>query len=153
MLANVARDFPSTHGEPNQRELAQMEVTDELMEVFGKSVVVVARAWLARLAETTAVIGNDAMAGGQQRWNLPLPRSAAQRIPVDEYHRIAGAMVFVIETDVARIFLTNMNLGHGISSFKDFFVQRELRDNGCRVAICVCACRCKNEGFGFTTGR
>jgi glutamate synthase domain-containing protein 3 len=70
------------------------------VEVLGEGVVVVAGSWLAGVAETAAVISNDALAGGEEDGNLFLPGGAAERISVDENDGIAGAVVLIIKVDV-----------------------------------------------------
>ena len=82
------------------------------MEILGERVVVVARGWLAGLAETSAVIGNDAVPCVQKNWHLLLPRSTAQRISMDKYYSITRAMIFVIEFDVCGVFFPDICVWH-----------------------------------------
>ena len=51
------------------------------MQVFREGIVVVARGWLAGLAEASAVIGEDAVTCGQECRELFLPRGTIQRVP------------------------------------------------------------------------
>ena len=85
----------------DQSEIVQVELGDELVQVLRESVVVIARPRLAGLAESSAVVGDDAMARIQQDGELLLPCAAAQRIAVDQNDWRARAVVFVIEVDVA----------------------------------------------------
>jgi hypothetical protein len=87
------------------------------VEVLCERVVVVAGGWLAGLAEAPAVIGNDSVTSIQEDRDLLLPRSTAQRVPVDENDRLARAMVFVVKVDVARIFFSDCNVWHCFSLF------------------------------------
>jgi len=77
------------------------------VQVLGEGVVVVARGWLAGLAETSAVIGDDPVTCSQKDRDLLLPRSTAQRISVNKNNRVTRAMVLIIEIDVAGVFRTN----------------------------------------------
>jgi hypothetical protein len=69
----------------------------DLLQVFCEGIVVVAGCGLAGFAEPSAIICDDAATCLQKNWNLFLPRSAAQRISVNQNHRVTGAMVLVIE--------------------------------------------------------
>jgi hypothetical protein len=51
--------FPGGRGEAHQREISQLKLRDQLVKIFRKRVVVVASGWLARLAEDSAVVGDD----------------------------------------------------------------------------------------------
>jgi hypothetical protein len=66
---------------------------------------------LAGFAEPSAVVGDDPMARLQKDRKLLLPRSAAQRISVDQNHGVTGAVIFVIELDVTRVFFPDCNDG------------------------------------------
>ena len=82
------------------------------MKVLGEGVVVVARGWLAGLAEPPSVIGDDPVARLQQDGKLFLPRSAAQGVPVDQDNGLPRAVVFVVKLDIARIFFSDRNVRH-----------------------------------------
>src|ERR1700693_2896418 len=83
LFPKVARHFAATHGKTNQREFTQFKMRDQFVQVLGKRVVVVARGWLAGLAETSAVICDDAVSRVQENRNLLLPGRAAQWISVN----------------------------------------------------------------------
>jgi len=51
---------------------------DQLAQILGERVVVVARRRLAGLTETSAVISDDTLAGIQEYWNLLLPGSSVE---------------------------------------------------------------------------
>src|SRR5262249_51077746 len=56
--------------------------------------------------------GDHPVPGLQQRRDLPVPGAAADRVPVDQHHRLAGAVVLVMDLDVAGIFPADGDLGH-----------------------------------------
>src|SRR5262249_44877412 len=88
------------------------ELLEQLVEIGGEGVVVVARASLARTAEASAVVGNHAVPGGEERGRLLFPRCSAQRPPVDQDNGRSGPMVFVIEVDSRGILFAHSNRGH-----------------------------------------
>src|SRR4029077_6167875 len=106
----VARYFAATHGEADQREILQLELRHQLVQVGGEGVVVVARSGLAGLAEPSAVIGDHTVARGQKRRDLFLPGSTTQRISVDKDYGVSGAVVFVVQFDVTGIFFADFNV-------------------------------------------
>ena len=73
VFADVAGHFAAAHGKADQGEIAKVELGDQLVQIFGKSVVVVAGGWLARLAESATIVGDDAMALGQEHRELFFP--------------------------------------------------------------------------------
>src|SRR5262249_47880802 len=111
------RHFAAAHGETNQREIAQLELGDELLQVLGEGVVIVAGGWLAGPAESAAIIGDDAVAGGQKRRHLLLPGSATEGTSVDEDNRDARAVVLIIEIDISGVFLSDRGVWHVSFSF------------------------------------
>src|SRR5262249_23088599 len=60
------------------------------------------------------VVGDDPVAGLQQGWDLLVPGPAAERVPVDQYHRLAGAVILVVDLDVCGVFLSDGDGGHGL---------------------------------------
>src|SRR5690606_22887468 len=62
-------------------------------------VVVVAGGRLAGVAESSAVIGDDPVAGLEEGRRLLLPRTAVERVAVDEHDRLAGSVIFVVQLD------------------------------------------------------
>ena len=85
---------------PDQDGVAQVEVLQQAVQVGGEGVVVVAGGGLAGLAEPAPVVGDDPVAGLQQGRDLLVPGAAAERVAVDQHHRLAGAMILVIDLDV-----------------------------------------------------
>ena len=77
VFPEIACDFAPSHGETDQDEISQLELGDQFVKVFRKRVVGVACGWLARLAEASAVIGDDPVTRIQQHRYLLLPRSTA----------------------------------------------------------------------------
>src|SRR6266853_100513 len=112
VFTQVACHFAPAHREANEREITQFEVCHELVQVLGEGVVVVTRCWLAGFAEPSAVIGDDAVPLSEKLWDLLLPRSTAQWIPVDQNYGVTRAVIFVVEIDLAGVFLTDINVWH-----------------------------------------
>ena len=79
----------------------QLKLGDQLVKIFSERIVVVARGWLARLSEASAVVGNDSVTGVQEDGDLLLPGSTTQWVSVDENNRLARAVVFIVKLDVA----------------------------------------------------
>src|SRR5207302_10068601 len=93
----VTRHFAAPHRETGEREILQLELRHELVQVLRERVVVIAAGGLTGPAEPAAVIGDDAVTRGQQRRDLLLPGSAGQRISVDQDYRVSGAVIFVVK--------------------------------------------------------
>jgi hypothetical protein len=108
MLADVARHFPAAHRKADQGEIAQLEVGNELVQVLREGVVIVPGCWLAGFAESSAVIGDDALTGLQKDRNLLPPGGPAQWVAMDQNYRVSGPVVLVMELDVTGVFLTNV---------------------------------------------
>ena len=85
---------------PGQDGVAQVQVVQQGVQVGGEGVVVIAGGRLAGLAEPAPVVGDDPVAGLQQRRDLLVPGAAAERIAVDQHHRLAGAVILVMDLDV-----------------------------------------------------
>src|SRR5579862_6553097 len=63
VLTDIASDFATTHREANQGEVAQLQMSDELVQIFCECVVVVACRRLAGFAKSPAIIGDDSITG------------------------------------------------------------------------------------------
>jgi hypothetical protein len=98
--AQVAGDLAGAHGEPAEYDAGQVQVLQQGVQVGGEGVVVIAGDRLAGLAEPAPVVGDDPVAGLEQRRDLPVPGTAAERVAVDQHHRLAGAMILVMDLDV-----------------------------------------------------
>src|SRR6266404_6857600 len=90
---------------------------DQFVQVLGEGVVVVTDGWLAGFAESPPIISDDPVSCVQKNRHLFLPRRTAQRISVNQDQRLTRAMGFIIEIDVARVFLTDSNVRHYNSPF------------------------------------
>src|SRR5664280_3020094 len=112
VFRKVARHFATTHRETDQCEIAELELRHEFVQVLSEGVVVVAGSWLAGLAESSAVIGDDTVSRRQKRCDLLLPGSATQWISVNKNNRVTRAMVLIIEIDVAGVFRTDRSEWH-----------------------------------------
>jgi hypothetical protein len=85
------------------------------VQVGGEGVVVVAGSRLAGLAEPAPVIGDHPVPGVQQHRDLLVPGPAAERVPVDQHHRLAGAVILVVDLDVGAVFPADGDCGHETS--------------------------------------
>ena len=85
---------------PGQHGVAQVQVFHQDAEVGGEGVVVIPGDRLAGLAEPAPVVGDDPVAGLEQGRDLLVPGAAAERVAVDQHHRLADAMILVIDLDV-----------------------------------------------------
>src|SRR3954454_11675658 len=94
-----ARDLAAAHGETGDHRVTQIELREQLVEVRGEGVVVVADRRLAGLAEAATVVRDDAEARLEQRRDLLLPRAAAEREAVDQDDRLSRADVLVMDGD------------------------------------------------------
>ena len=90
-----------TVNDTGQSEVLQLQECDQLAKVFCERVIVVTFGGLAGLAEAPAVVCDDSVSRIQQPRDLLLPGGAAQGIPVDQDHRFAGAVIFVVKLDVS----------------------------------------------------
>ena len=81
--------------------MTKFEMAYQFVQVLREGVVVVARGRLAGFAEPAPVVSDDAVPRRQQGRYLFLPGSAAERIAVNEHDRLARAMVFVVQVNVA----------------------------------------------------
>jgi hypothetical protein len=98
---DVARDLAAAHRKTCQHEIEQFEMRHQFAQVLGEGVVVVAAGGLAGSAESTAIVGDDAVAGGQKNWNLLFLGCPAEWISVDQNHRVARAVVLIVNIDVS----------------------------------------------------
>ena len=73
------------------------------VQIGGEGVVVVADGRLAGLPEAATVVGDHAVAGGEQHPGLTLPGVAVQRVAVDQHDRLPGAVVLVVDLDVGAV--------------------------------------------------
>jgi hypothetical protein len=112
VAGDVAHDLAAAHGEADEGDVGEVQVGQQRVEVGGEGVVVVAVEGLGRLAEAAAVVGDDPVAGLDQRGDLGLPGLARQRPAVDEHDRAAGAVVLVVELDRGGVLGADGDRGH-----------------------------------------
>ena len=93
--------------------LLEIELVDEIREVVGVCVHVVAGPRLARTSMATAVMGNAAVSVSGQEEHLVFPGIRAQRPAVAEDDRLSCAPVLVI--DLGTVF--RCDRAHGAFSF------------------------------------
>src|SRR4029077_20782569 len=83
VFPDVTRDLTASHRESHESEILKIKMCDDLLQVLGESVVVVAGGRLTGFAEASAIVGDHATASRKKRGDLLFPGSSAQRIPVD----------------------------------------------------------------------
>src|SRR6516164_4331808 len=110
MLSDVASHFAASHREANKHKILELQMSDNLMQVFRKRVVVVARGRLARFPEPTPVVCDHAIPCLKQHWYLFLPRRTAEWIAMDQHDRLSGPMVFVVKMDRSGVFFSDINV-------------------------------------------
>jgi hypothetical protein len=113
--ADVASQLPGTEREADQDGVAQIELGQQLVEVAGERVEVVALGRPARLTESAPVVGDHAMAGLQQRVHLGLPGPAVKRPAAQQHDRSAAAVVLVVQLDRRRVLLTDGDCAHQLA--------------------------------------
>ena len=99
----------------------QIERFDQLREIIGVGVHVVAVPRLARSAMAATVMGDAAIAARGQIKHLVLKGVRAQRPAVAEDHGLSAAPVFVIDIDVSGIFFADINVWHRYSPLFEKF--------------------------------
>src|SRR5690606_39112989 len=87
------------HGEPDERDVLQVERAQQDVEVGGEGVVVVAPRRLAGPPEAAPIISDHPVSGVEQRRPLLLPGVPVEGVTVDEHDRTAGAVILVVEPD------------------------------------------------------
>ncbi len=95
----VAGDIATAHGEAHQGDVAQIQVLDQLLDVVGEGVVVIAIPRLAGAPEAAPVEGDGAVAVAGQMMHLVVPHVGVQWPAVAEQHGLAAAPVLEIDLD------------------------------------------------------
>ena len=119
VAADIAGYFAAACGEADQDGVFQVERFDELREVVGIGVHVVAIPGLARPAVAATVMGDAAIAVGGQKQHLSLPAIRTEGPAVAEHHRLSCAPVLVIDLrtvfrrDRAHCLAPSLSLGSG----------------------------------------
>ncbi|EGJ73767.1 putative bromoperoxidase [Streptomyces sp. Tu6071] len=99
VAADVAGEFAAAHRVRDERDVTQVELRDEVVQVVGEGVEVVAVEDRRRAAVAAPVVRDAPVAGVGDRLELVLPGVTAQRPPVDEDDRAALAPVLVEDLD------------------------------------------------------
>jgi hypothetical protein len=97
---HVTRDLAAAHREADDRHIVRRGVFDDVGEIIGEAIVVVAVPRLRRAPEAAPVVGNRAHAGIGNRDRQIVERVGRQRPAVHQDHRTPGAPVFQVEIDV-----------------------------------------------------
>ena len=113
MAADVAGDFAAAGRVADMDRVLQVERFDELRQVVGVGVHVVAVPGLARSAMAAAVMGDAAVAAGGQKEHLVFPGIRAERPAMAEDYGLSAAPVLVV--DLRAVF--GRDRGHGMPSF------------------------------------
>lgn len=108
----VACDLASSHAETYEGHILQVKFVEELVKVLTERVIVVARGGFAGLAEASTGVSDYSIASVEEGRELPLPASAAQRIPMDQYDWFARAMILVVKINIAGILFSNSHKWH-----------------------------------------
>jgi len=111
----VPGDLAAAHREADERHVLQVQVLEQCVQVVGERVVVEADGGAARLTEPAPVVGDDPVAGLEERPLLLVPRAAVERESMDEHHGLADPVVLEVDLDVVAVLLADDELGHGAS--------------------------------------
>ena len=112
MVSDVAGELPTSHRETDEGYIGEVEGVEQLRQICGESVVVVATPRLRRLTETAAVIRDHAVASLDERRNLTLPRTATEWPPMNQNDRLTGAVVVEVQFDRVLVFGSNSDERH-----------------------------------------
>jgi hypothetical protein len=112
--AQVAGDLAGAHGEPAEYDAGQVQVLQQGVQVGGEGVVVIADRRLAGPVEPAPVIGDDPVPGLQQHAFLPFPGVPVQQVAVDQHHRTAAAVIFVVDLVIGAVLGSDGDVRHGI---------------------------------------
>ena len=118
VLRGVAGDLAAAHREADERDVVQVELGEDRVQVVGEGVVVVAGGaealGLVAAAEAAAVVRDDAVAGLRERAGLLAPGLAGQGPAVDQDDGAAGAAaVLDVEVDAGEEAVLDGDVGHG----------------------------------------
>ncbi|MNS14787.1 hypothetical protein D3C72_464110 [compost metagenome] len=99
VTTDVTRHFAATGGETEQHGVLQIEPFDQLRQIVGVMVHVVARPRLAGTTMTATVVGDDPVTLVGEEDHLRFPAVGIQRPAVTEDNRLTGAPVLVVNLD------------------------------------------------------
>src|SRR5271156_979336 len=111
MARDVAGQFPTSRRMPNQYCAAKIKRIDELIQIVGPGVDIVAGSRLIGIAVTPPVMGDSAVTLVIEKQHLCFPRRTGQRPAVRENDRRSRAPVTIVN----RSTVTGSDLGHRIS--------------------------------------
>src|SRR5271156_689572 len=111
MARNIAGQFPTSRRMPNQRCPAKIKRVDELIQIVGPGVDIVAGSRLIGIAVTPPVMGDSTVTVVIEQQHLGFPPRTGQRPAVRENDRRSRAPVTIVD----RSSVTGSDLGHGIS--------------------------------------
>ena len=113
--ADVPGELAGAQREADQRRVVQVELGQQPVEVGRERVEVIALGRAARGAEAAPVVGDDPVAGREQRVHLRLPGPAVQRPAGEEHDGGAAAVVLVVQLDRRGVLLPCDDDRHGAS--------------------------------------
>src|SRR6202048_2762115 len=96
VAANIAGDFTTARRVADMDGILEVELLDELCEVVGVSIHVVAGPRLARPSVATPVVRDAAIAARGEEKHLVVECNRGERPAVAEDHRLPGAPIFVV---------------------------------------------------------
>src|SRR3984957_17231883 len=129
MARDVAGQFSTSRRMPNQYCAAKIERVDELIQIIGPGVDIVAGSRLIGIAVTPPVMGDSTVTPFIEKQHLGFPRRTGQRPAVRENDRRSRAPVTIVD----RSTVTGSDLGHGIyPSFVERLMQRRVAMNHTR---------------------
>jgi hypothetical protein len=99
VAADITRHFAAARRKAEQHRVPDVQVVEQLGQVVGVVVHVVAVPRLARAAVAAAVVGDAAVALAGEEDHLRFPAVRVQRPTVAEHDGLAAAPVLVIEFD------------------------------------------------------
>src|SRR5262245_18544763 len=111
---------------PDVNRVFQVERFDQLREIVGVSIHVVAGPGLARSAVTATIMGDATVAAGCEEEHLVFPGVCTQWPAMTEDYGLSAAPVLIIDLNVAGIFFAHGNVWHSRSPFLGRFEFREM---------------------------
>src|SRR6202041_3509035 len=97
MARDVAGQFPPSRRMPNQYSAAKIKRVDELIQIVGPGVDIVAGSRLIGIAVTPPVMGDSRATGAMEKQHLRFPRGTGQRPAVRENDRRSRAPVTIVD--------------------------------------------------------
>src|SRR5271163_2710808 len=111
MARDVAGQFPTPRRMPNQYCAAKIKRVDELTQIVGPGVDIVAGSRLIGIAVTPPIMGDCTVTLVVEKQHLRFPRRTSQRPAVRENDRRSRAPVTIKDRGT----VAGGDLGHGIS--------------------------------------